>query len=163
MTASEEISSEEESEEHEGFQLILLLIPFGLLLGTIVRYFQYESANLKYLPSLPFTVILLLAGIALGFGEVGGDMGDLGTAVNSIKGMSPHLLLGAFIPPLIFESAFGSNFHIMYREKWQALLLAGPGVLINSALTAIFVYYVFPYDWNWAEFCYLCVLFCAFH
>ena len=31
------------------------------------------------------------------------------------------------------------------------LLLAGPGVVIGTALTAVFVKYVFPYHWTWLE------------
>ncbi len=33
----------------------------------------------------------------------------------------------------------------------QVLLLAGPGVVIGTALTAVFVKYVFPYNWTWLE------------
>ena len=39
----------------------------------------------------------------------------------------------------------------------QVLLLAGPGVVIGTALTAVFVKYVFPYNWTWLE----CLLFGA--
>ena len=31
------------------------------------------------------------------------------------------------------------------------LLLAGPGVVIGAALTAVFVKYAFPYNWTWIE------------
>lgn len=33
----------------------------------------------------------------------------------------------------------------------QVLLLAGPGVVIGTALTALFVQYAFPYNWTWTE------------
>lgn len=33
----------------------------------------------------------------------------------------------------------------------QVLLLAGPGVVIGTALTAVFVKYAFPYNWTWIE------------
>lgn len=33
----------------------------------------------------------------------------------------------------------------------QVLLLAGPGVVIGTALTALFVHYAFPYHWTWEE------------
>ena len=33
----------------------------------------------------------------------------------------------------------------------QVLLLAGPGVVIGGGLTAVFVHYVFPYNWTWME------------
>ena len=33
----------------------------------------------------------------------------------------------------------------------QVLLLAGPGVVMGTALTALFVQYAFPYNWTWTE------------
>lgn len=33
----------------------------------------------------------------------------------------------------------------------QVLLLAGPGVVVGAALTAVFVKYAFPYHWTWLE------------
>ena len=38
-----------------------------------------------------------------------------------------------------------------HRACLQVLLLAGPGVVIGTALTAVFVKYVFPYDWSWVQ------------
>ena len=29
--------------------------------------------------------------------------------------------------------------------------MAGPGVLVGTALTAVLVKYTFPYDWSWVE------------
>ena len=49
--------------------------------------------------------------------------------------MDPHLILNIFLPALIFESAFTSNFHIIWREFGQAVLLAGPGVLFCTFTT----------------------------
>eukprot|EP01084_Bolivina_argentea_P004719 8945_1 len=66
----------------------------------------------------------------------------LNTAILEIKIMGPHVLLGIFIPPLIFESAFGTDFHVIRREFVQALLLAGPGVIINV---------IFTTEWTVAE------------
>ena len=79
------------------------------------------------------------------------DLGVLGEAIQQIKHMSPHLLLGVFIPPLVFESAFGTEWHVVRREFGQALMLAFPGVIINTILVALFCVYAFPYSWNWAQ------------
>ena len=45
----------------------------------------------------------------------------------------------------------------VWCKTLQVLLLAGPGVIIGTALTAVFVKYVFPYPWTWLE----CLLFGA--
>ena len=34
---------------------------------------------------------------------------------------------------------------------WQALLLAGPGVMLNVAMTSVFCVYALPYAWSWSE------------
>eukprot|EP01084_Bolivina_argentea_P058669 107129_1 len=132
-------------EEDEPFVAALLLIPFCLLVGNIVRHISIETGSL-----LPYTVVLLLIGMFLGWIE---DKADtiLGEGIAQVKNISPHLLLGALLPPLIFESAFGCNWHVMWREFGQSNLLAFPGVIINAILTAIFCVYVFPYGWSWSE------------
>eukprot|EP01083_Nonionella_stella_P117016 348184_1 len=142
---------DEHDTEHESdhaFEAILLLLPFSLLLGNITRHICIEF----HIP-LPYTVILLGIGFALGIAEYYryDRMGILGDAILSVKTLQPHLLLGVFIPPLIFESAFGTDFHVIRRSFWQAVLLAGPGVIINVILISVFCVYAFPYQWNWAE------------
>lgn len=57
----------------------------------------------------------------------------------------------AFLPALILSSAFSLDFHITKRSIGQVLVLAGPGVIIEAILTALFVKYVFPYDWCWPK------------
>jgi NhaP-type Na+/H+ or K+/H+ antiporter len=72
-------------------------------------------------------------------------LGYFGYAVSSVSNMDPHLFLLVFLPALIFESAFSVNFHIIKREATQALVLAGPGVVISMILIAILARYVFSY------------------
>merc|ERR1719242_212889 len=111
---------------------------------------RYLSREL-YIP-IPYTALLLCIGILMGLSEYRGTMPfSLTDAVVAIKTMSPHLLLGIFIPPLIFESAFGAEYHVIRREFWQAVLLAFPGVVINVLLTTLFCLYVLQYHWSWWE------------
>ena len=60
------------------------------------------------------------------------------------RGIDGELFLLVFIPALIFESAFSVNFHIFMRVFGQALILAGPGVVINAVLTAIIMFFIIP-------------------
>ena len=96
---------------------------------------------------------LLCVGMLLGYLESHTlhNLGTFGEGILSIKNINPHFLLAAFLPPLIFESAFGAEWHVMLREFGQSLTLAFPGVLINTMLTAVFCVYAFPYSWTWAE------------
>ena len=123
--------SEEDHSSHETIEQILLLVPFCLLLGNIVRQLCIE-----FRIPFPYTVLLLLVGMLLGWLESQFDMGLLGTSIDSIKHMSPHLLLSAFVAPLVFESAFSTDYHVIKRE---------------FGLVAIFCRFVWPYDWRWSE------------
>ena len=49
------------------------------------------------------------------------------------------------MPPLIFESAFGTDWHTFKRELGQVLILAGPSLLICMFLTGVFFYWGLDY------------------
>lgn len=65
--------------------------------------------------------------------------------------MDPHLLLLLFIPALIFESAFNSDWHIFKVEMGQVLLMAGPMLLVSIFLSALMMTYVLGYtgEFTW--------------
>lgn len=54
-------------------------------------------------------------------------------------------MLSVFLPPLIFESAFDMDVHTFKRIRPQILLLAGPGMLCCTLLTAVMVQLLFGY------------------
>ena len=83
------------------FDLALLLVTVGLFFGALTRFIQQNFLKIP----IPYTVLLLIIGVILGLIE--NSLGKLGTAINEVKSIDPHLLLGAFILALIFESAFG--------------------------------------------------------
>lgn len=88
------------------FQHGLLLVSVGLFLGAMTRFVQTKWLKVP----IPYTVVLLLIGLLLGALE--NKLGMLSESVASVKSINPHLLLGAFIPALIFESAFSVNYHV---------------------------------------------------
>ena len=59
----------EEDAEDEAFITILLLVPFCLFVGNMTRYLHNEL----YIP-VPYTVMLLCIGFALGIGEYQTDV-----------------------------------------------------------------------------------------
>ncbi|XVE74580.1 hypothetical protein DITRI_Ditri12bG0028700 [Diplodiscus trichospermus] len=83
---------------------------------------------------VPYTVALLIIGVALG---------SLGNSID------PDLLLAVFLPALLFESAFSMEVHQIKRCMAQMLLLAGPGVLISAFCLGSSLKLTFPYEWNW--------------
>ena len=99
---------------------------------------------------LPYTTLLLVLGSILGVLE---DTfhNQYGIGLHSITEIDPHALLLIFIPPLIFESAFASNYHIVTKQLRTTLLLSGPGVMLNAFLTAFICYYSLPYNWTFVQ------------
>ncbi|MES1907427.1 MAG: hypothetical protein MHM6MM_000545 [Cercozoa sp. M6MM] len=100
---------------------------------------------------LPYTVVLLVCGMLAGvISDAFRGNSDSKGAVRLAESFDPHLLLYIFIPALIFESSFATSFHVLRREFGSAVLLAGPGVLVNSVLTAA-LFSTFSYGWSWSE------------
>ena len=63
----------------------------------------------------------------------------------------PHLILTAFLPVLLFESAFAMDVHIFYRMFSQILILAIFGLVVATLLSGTMAKMVFTYRWTWFE------------
>jgi NhaP-type Na+/H+ or K+/H+ antiporter len=64
------------------------------------------------------------------------------------EGIDPHLLLAAFLPALLFGDAMAMDTHLEMKWFHQTLLLACPGVMLSTFLTAAFAKFCLPYDWS---------------
>lgn len=69
---------------------------------------------------LPYTSLITVIGVVLGVCSVkfATSWGRIGKAIVAYSNFDPHLLLLVFLPPLIFESAFNSDWHIFKVELW---------------------------------------------
>jgi len=63
---------------------------------------------------IPYTTMIIIIGVI--FGTFEDRMGNLGKAINLWSTMSPHMMMLVFLPALIFESAFNSDWHIFKIE-----------------------------------------------
>ena len=68
---------------------------------------------------IPYTSMITVFGLILGctyrdFDNIG--IGRVGKAIESYSGIGAHTLLLLFLPALIFESAFNSDWHIFKVE-----------------------------------------------
>ncbi|KAK3101953.1 hypothetical protein FSP39_007588 [Pinctada imbricata] len=95
---------------------------------------------------LPYTVVLLVLGVL--FGLLSGRYESVHIYARVVE-TDPHLLLVIFLPVLIFESAFGMEFHTFLKTVIQVLLLAIPGLAMASFFTCLLARYLFTYDWDW--------------
>ena len=120
------------SESLDAGSLAVLFIFLSLFVGSLLRHM-----TLSFSVPIPYTVMLLVFGGA--WVLLGSTLGVAGHSIELVTAIDPRLLLEIFLPALIFESAFNTNSHIMSRGFGQALLLAGPGVLIATGLTAAMI------------------------
>ena len=112
----------------------------SLVLGALARGATRHSR-------LPYTVALLFVGLALGFLHSYVDLGALGDSLDIWVDIGPHTMLAVFLPALVFESAFSLEWHTFRRCATQVLWLAGPGVLMGTALVGALLKATLPYDW----------------
>ncbi len=69
---------------------------------------------------IPYTVALVIVGLLITF-------------QSAFKfELTPELILGLLVPPLVFEAAFHINFHELRRNLTAILLLAVPGVILTT-------------------------------
>src|SRR4030066_428207 len=91
--------------------LILELLLVASVVAIVGRRFR-----------LPYTVALVLAGLALSI-RSGLDIQ-----------LTPNLILSLFLPPLVFEAAFHLNLDELRGNLRTIVLLAVPGVILNMFL-----------------------------
>lgn len=121
--------------------IIVLFFAIGaLLLGALVKSFFHNS-------KLPYTVILLLLGIAIALldrtGWVSSEL--FHHMIQQVGDIDPHLILFLFLPILIFESAYSMEPHLFFRIAPQIILLAVLGLIISMLLTALAASWLFSW------------------
>jgi len=126
--------------------LVLVFVVMSLVIGAFTR------DALKNTP-IPYSVALLVIGLAFGLVQRSGFLAEhsplLEHTVIMVADINPHLILWLFLPILIFESAFALEVHLFRRIFSQIALLAVPGLMVATAITAVLVKYIFPWDWSW--------------
>eukprot|EP01062_Namystynia_karyoxenos_P023711 TRINITY_DN1917_c0_g1_i1.p1 TRINITY_DN1917_c0_g1~~TRINITY_DN1917_c0_g1_i1.p1 ORF type:complete len:1614 (+),score=475.66 TRINITY_DN1917_c0_g1_i1:78-4844(+) len=119
--------------------------------GNLCRSF----AHLPLMQFLPYTVQVFTLGAMWGFMcQAVGE--PFSTRFGGLSDIDPHLLFYVFLPILIFESAFATEYHVFKTVVWHCLFLAGPGLMICSFCTALVAKTMFTeYAWSWVA----CLLF----
>ncbi|CAI7743662.1 unnamed protein product [Closterium sp. NIES-54] len=126
-----------------GGEVALLFMAVSLALGALCRQIFNNTR-------VPYTVALLLVGIALGAFEFYVDLGLLGDSIRMWAAIEPNIIFFVFLPALLFESAFAFELHQIKRCMVQIFLLAVPGVVITTGFLGVICKYVLPYDWSWS-------------
>jgi NhaP-type Na+/H+ or K+/H+ antiporter len=136
-----------------GYLYGLFFLIVALVIGAATRHF------LQRIP-LPFTVLLLLIGLAMGglnraYGpHGGGSHGDdhaieqasglwakfvdtLSGAISWGGNLDGHLILYVFLPILIFEAGFALDVHTFKKSFVNAFYMAGPGIVTATVMTGL--------------------------
>lgn len=102
----------------------------------------------------PISVVMYIGGIAVGtlvlqvFSDSPKDTGfdHLLKGLQGASRIDPHALLYIVLPPLLYESASSMWWHVLRKVLPSAIILAGPGVMLNIVLTGFFVKLAFRVD-----------------
>eukprot|EP01064_Diplonema_japonicum_P018334 TRINITY_DN2702_c0_g1_i1.p1 TRINITY_DN2702_c0_g1~~TRINITY_DN2702_c0_g1_i1.p1 ORF type:complete len:1161 (+),score=205.37 TRINITY_DN2702_c0_g1_i1:36-3518(+) len=142
---------------HDEPPYVIFFIFFSFVLGGMLRYyFSVPPFN-----KIPYTILLFIIGVLIGL--FARALGNDTEKYITIADMNPHLIMFIFLPILIFESAFSLDWHIFKKVLVYCLVLAGPGILVATGLTAVLCRFLFTtagvgvYDWSWVT----CILYGA--
>ena len=104
--------------------LIIGLLLIASLVAMAVRRFR-----------IPYTVALVVVGLLITFRS-------------PIQfELTPELILGLFLPPLVFEAAFHLNLTELRRNLSAIILLAVPGVILTTLIVGGILALVTPLGW----------------
>lgn len=102
---------------------IVELLLIAVLVAVATKYIR-----------LPYTVALVLVGLALG---AAGHLAPIQ--------LSRELIFFIFLPPLLFEGCLNMDLQLLARNWRRVFLLAVPGTLASTALLGVGAYYLFAW------------------
>ena len=97
-------------------EVVIILLLIATVVGIVSRQLR-----------VPYTLGLVVMGLFL-------------TLLPNVQvDLSPNLILGLLVPPLIFEGAFNLNFNVMRRDLTPILVFAVPGVVLTMLVVGYLV------------------------
>ncbi|GBL97927.1 Sodium/hydrogen exchanger 7 [Araneus ventricosus] len=128
-------------ESKQSFIYAVSFICLTLYVGVICREW------LKRL-HFPYTAFLFLFGCILGI--VDRNLKQFRIMTGLAK-FDSRLMMHIFLPVIIYESAYSLDPHMFFMALTQCFLLAVPGLLLCTSLTAVFAKYILGvYQWEWS-------------
>lgn len=125
--------------------LVLIFVVLSILVGVSIRALLKNTF-------IPYSVALLVFGLILGLlsnaGYIREPFEEIGMSVQLGAELNANLILFVFLPALIFESAFDLEVHLFKRMFSQIALLAVPGLVICTVLTAFMSLWLLPWEWT---------------
>ncbi|QFU21842.1 sodium:proton antiporter [Shewanella eurypsychrophilus] len=129
-------------------QMTLQLLVFfvvAIILGIVLRRLLKNTA-------IPYSVALLVLGMLIGSVldyEVDTPfLHELKSSFELASQLDANLIMFIFLPALVFESAFSLEVHLFKRMFSQIALLAIPGMVLCTVITALLSLSVLPWHWS---------------
>ncbi len=131
---------------HDTEFTVVFIACVTLALGAATRLIARRT-------SFPYTIAMLLLGLATGLalkamGPDGPGMDVLGVLTSGAN-ITPHLIIFAFLPALVFESAFALDVYAFRKNIGAVTLLAVPALIIATVATGGLVVGVTTLSWGW--------------
>lgn len=120
--------------EHEAFVITVMSVVALLFVAAV-------SAVITERIRFPYTIGLVVIGVVVAF--FADDYPDLARALDELK-LEPVMIMFLFIPILIFESAFNMDVPVLMRNLLPSLTLAGPGLLVSTAIIGTLIHLLTP-------------------
>jgi len=116
-------------------ELVALIVALLFVAGAVRAFTKWAN--------IPFTVVLVLVGIAIRqLAEQGPEI--LRPFVE--HEISPDVILFVFLPTLIFESAFNLDARQLKQNLLPVLTLAIPGLVVSTGIIGGLVWWLTPFD-----------------
>jgi len=134
---------------------------FEPVLFFVVIYFLSGVAqqSSSFLPvDIPHSVQLFLLGACLTFlGRWAGKDTEFGRTIDDFEKVDPHVIFYVFLPALLYEDSSGVKWHAMKKVLGSSIVLAIPGVILNTVLTGALIKFIFEgvfhdahWPWTWS-------------
>jgi NhaP-type Na+/H+ or K+/H+ antiporter len=138
------------AEKHDHGHIALLFLFGALILGSLLQLILD-----RYCPVIPYTCGLFVAGSFISWihwmnMKHGHQWTSWYDSIDMWQAINPHLLFYVFLPALLFGDVMKLKVQLVHVCFGQIFILACPGVLIGTGLTALFGRYMMPYGWDWS-------------
>ena len=146
--SSHELVSGGASDHHSYTIIMLTYLFYAISLATLVHFL------IKRLPTCirpPYAVTLFGLGAFLSYlhrtaSPEGWSI--FSESIGYMENVNPEIVFFVILPPLLFESGMGLNWHVFRRLMWSAFILAFPGVVLNLFFIGIFAFISFGPGWS---------------
>jgi len=99
-------------------EILMVLLLVASAVGLAVRFIK-----------LPYAIALVIVGLLLGSSHL----------LNGVA-MEPDIVLFVFLPALLFEASWNLDLRQLKINWWPIFLLAGPGVVLSTVVSAAIVH-----------------------